>query len=1482
MIGMKEMLTKETAEIRTSKDVFLSFCETAGRFYRYPLYDQIAIFAQKPDASAVTTKAGWEKRGFSISEGAQAVMLLDNTKESGAKYVFDISDVSGEGLDEFKGDVLWSVDGSERDTLISGLEKSLDYSNPVLYDSASRIMTYTLLSLNSRDRRSYKDITRATEELCSENSAFMKLTAEQRESMAASIVSSMVTVEVASRLGVDRKEYENSVNMEALGAVGNRAFIALATEAQKISEDLLHDMYEQVKEIKANKEREEANESIGTLPVKEQEISAPGAESGETAERDLGSEEGRMVKEEQAATVQLPDDNRGTESEPETDGETGERRDGELSQSGLDDGRSDRSGDGRPDNSVSAPDAEEVIIDLEAAGLTDEIAPDEEKGAKIEDFGKHIGGARKELYGNYVTMDDIGKMNSREKYENVNKNKLWLRDKPEELIKNGMPQAVAYFRNEMRKLFPPSPVLYSDYTEERKLEVIEAYAKSCCFFRDKVSAVKTEKDVMSFYDDVILHRLDGVTLDEWVKDGDEEYQKALDRLVVLPNDGTVKFERENDPYYDAIKFSATGAAEYTQNNYAGKELATLKSPDKAYTIRLDKDEDLTENPSLADPANWGKWIVYDYRYNAIGKGGRLKGFDTKEEADRYVNTRALEIKDETIDKHRKDASEGMRRYTDYKSRTRTSYLDHEYTVPVKMIEFAKDCKGSYSYGLMEKEAKKKLFGIPKGRKQYVYHKDHAFIRRFADNIGDADYGRIVRPEHRGDIFFYDNPQKDFRTGDEWNEPCLRTRLDNGGVISIRTNPGVAGRGKDHERIEQENWEHYVPGEYVAIFEDASGRWAFKEGFKTKEEAEAFIEEYCESMQKKSDDLEKSAADKKKEAKKEQEAALIESGEQKYTTAPVISVVRKGDDVRNGKNVGGQDYLDTFKMRGGEFGNWVNNKERQECVNAGYDSFMDIAKALGIKPESVSLGGELAIAFGARGKGAALAHYEPARNVINLTKMKGAGSLAHEWAHALDNYVGSHYGVENDEFAHYATEATKSTEGKLPEKVRAVYESLSMRRETPQEIYDRTYKENLEKIISELRYSLFVSCQTSEEAIPYTTTNNKEWENPEKIAEFGKALDSIIGIELKKGERDPFSRNGDYIPFARYSNGVLGGGCKPVESLRETCAWIFAGKKPREADYTKEEDYNLYRVYNIVYTMRKNHEKAGEYETAKNICEAESLDEIRKLVKKSEEPFKEPDEEDIEKVKAYFKDKMQRLEQSSHTDYFTASEKAFAGKHNAGSAQNYGTEPTEMFARAFALYIDEKLKAMGMENTYLVRHEPESSNTIPRGKEKEDIFKTFDEFIECLKEEKLVERAEEIAPVLSEKEQREIDARKEIIKATTEVLFDNERYVIVQLDDPLNKRTPEYDPPMTETLYRATTTEIEAALGKEDMSVLVPYGNTMQRGKMINVVETEKDLEGMKVGWYTPAKVKEVKEVVRDNIPQTENQTAKRPRSKIKR
>ena len=119
--------------------------------------------------------------------------------------------------------------------------------------------------------------------------------------------------------------------------------------------------------------------------------------------------------------------------------------------------------------------------------------------------------------------------------------------------------------------------------------------------------------------------------------------------------------------------------------------------------------------------------------------------------------------------------------------------------------------------------------------------------------------------------------------------------------------------------------------------------------------------------------------------------------------------RVGADWRKGKNVDSKEFADTFGFRGVEFGNWVNNAERQSHVNEAYDALMDLSSVLGVSPKALSLNGELGFAFGARGSGKANAHYEAGKVVINLTKTRGAGSLAHEWWHAMDNYFSRNRG-----------------------------------------------------------------------------------------------------------------------------------------------------------------------------------------------------------------------------------------------------------------------------------------------------------------------------------------------------------------------------------------------------------------------------------------------------------------------------------------
>jgi hypothetical protein len=112
------------------------------------------------------------------------------------------------------------------------------------------------------------------------------------------------------------------------------------------------------------------------------------------------------------------------------------------------------------------------------------------------------------------------------------------------------------------------------------------------------------------------------------------------------------------------------------------------------------------------------------------------------------------------------------------------------------------------------------------------------------------------------------------------------------------------------------------------------------------------------------------------------------------------------------------FLEIFGFRGVQFGNYVEGTRRQADLNRAHDALIDLADIIGCEPGALSLGGTLGLAFGARGrggKGAAAAHYEPDQVVINLTKTNGAGSLAHEWFHALDNHLARSAGARTSQY-----------------------------------------------------------------------------------------------------------------------------------------------------------------------------------------------------------------------------------------------------------------------------------------------------------------------------------------------------------------------------------------------------------------------------------------------------------------------------------
>ncbi len=83
-----------------------------------------------------------------------------------------------------------------------------------------------------------------------------------------------------------------------------------------------------------------------------------------------------------------------------------------------------------------------------------------------------------------------------------------------------------------------------------------------------------------------------------------------------------------------------------------------------------------------------------------------------------------------------------------------------------------------------------------------------------------------------------------------------------------------------------------------------------------------------------------------------------SGKQRFVPQQLSRVRRTGPDYRGKRDVIGQDYLDAFAFRGGEFGNWMTQNDRRASLNMGFDALKDLAAVLQISEKDISYQGTL--------------------------------------------------------------------------------------------------------------------------------------------------------------------------------------------------------------------------------------------------------------------------------------------------------------------------------------------------------------------------------------------------------------------------------------------------------------------------------------------------------------------------------------------
>ncbi len=413
-----------------------------------------------------------------------------------------------------------------------------------------------------------------------------------------------------------------------------------------------------------------------------------------------------------------------------------------------------------------------------------------------------------------------------------------------------------------------------------------------------------------------------------------------------------------------------------------------------------------------------------------------------------------------------------------------------------------------------------------------------------------------------------------------------------------------------------------------------------------------------------------------------------------------STVRQGAERRTGP-VKDSAFTEAFGFRGVEFGNWNNQEERQQLLDDAYDGLMDLAEVMGIPPRAISLNGDLALAFGARGQGlsGARAHYEPGKVVINLTKMNGAGSLAHEWFHALDHYFARQDGKSSSAWAvdkdgtrslkitsNFENDAASSgflrNNSGVREVLRDAYTDLMKTMFSKGETYvedtarvdefvGRSRKELTDRL-DEIRRDL------AEQKDPRYWKRNNKPASAEQLAEFDTVAQLVRdGTALSTELRPTPGKSRSVLTSMRWTNDAL-------EKMSE----IYKAVRGRTG-FNAENNGVFDRLRQTM----------GAYSSRlKMLADAQN------------------GQEKVKKVPTQFAMDAKELDQGRGTDYWTT--------------------PHEMAARAFQGYVEDRIAERGGQSPFL-NFGPENVGILtpwgwkrpfPAGEERQSINRAFDKLI----------------------------------------------------------------------------------------------------------------------------------------------------------
>ena len=364
-------LYEDTSKEVMSPDKWAAFLKTACYNYRLRFDEQLLLYAQKPEATAVLPIEQWNRTfGRWVNWGAKGIAVFESLNGNSQRLVhyFDISDTHASEIS--RAVPIWSMKPEYTDEVIDTLESSFGY-----LDEKNSLADAIISASSNAVEDNIPDYV--GDLLVTVNDTFLEELDENIvKSMYRQLVSNNVAFMIMTRLGIDTEPYFNDddfrdiVNFntqEALNALGFATSDIAEMGLSEISKTVLA-LNRQNRIIAENRQSEYTNSTINTersfdngrtdihnagrLPTSEPDASRTAEGTARTLRSD---EEELSVAEAQNSLLQSADEGNADRT-PVGNRTDGDRDGGQNSQTDGGAGGRDREAEsGRPDE-VDTPD----------------------------------------------------------------------------------------------------------------------------------------------------------------------------------------------------------------------------------------------------------------------------------------------------------------------------------------------------------------------------------------------------------------------------------------------------------------------------------------------------------------------------------------------------------------------------------------------------------------------------------------------------------------------------------------------------------------------------------------------------------------------------------------------------------------------------------------------------------------------------------------------------------------------------------------------------------------------------------------------------------------------------------------------------------------------------------------------------------------------------------------------------------------------